>query len=43
MPWFNLAQAKTEDLKAIFAYLKSIKAINNLVPGAVPFDQLGKE
>jgi hypothetical protein len=43
MPWLNLAQAKTEDLKAIFAYLKSLTPINNLVPGAVPFDHLGKE
>lgn len=42
MPWFNLAKAKTEDLRAIFAYLKSIKPIKNLVPGVVPFDQLGE-
>jgi mono/diheme cytochrome c family protein len=27
MPWFNLTQAKDEDLKAIFAYFKSIKPI----------------
>jgi hypothetical protein len=36
MPWFNLANAKEEDLKAMFAYLKSLKPIKNLVPGAIP-------
>jgi hypothetical protein len=43
MPWFNLVNAKEEDLKSMFTYLKSIKPIKNLVPGAVPFDQLGKK
>jgi hypothetical protein len=32
MPWQNFASMKDEELKAIFAYLKSIKPINNLVP-----------
>jgi mono/diheme cytochrome c family protein len=36
MPWFNLAEAKEEDLKAIFAYLKSVKPINNPVPQPIP-------
>ena len=36
MPWFNLMHAKDQDLKAIFHYLKSIKPINNQVPGAIP-------
>lgn len=35
MPWPNLAKASDEDLAAIFAYLKSIPAINNQVPEAV--------
>jgi hypothetical protein len=42
MPWFNLTNAKEEDLKAIFAYLKSIKPIKNLVPGPVPPDKLSE-
>lgn len=33
MPWFNYVQAKDEDLKAIFAYLKSTKPVSNVVPG----------
>jgi len=36
MPWFNLATASDEDLKAIFAYLRSIKPVNNLVPAPMP-------
>jgi hypothetical protein len=43
MPWFNLINANEGDLKAIFAYLKSINPIKNLVPGAVSFEQLGKK
>jgi hypothetical protein len=36
MPWFNLANLTDEDLKSIFAYLKSIKPISNEVPLPVP-------
>jgi hypothetical protein len=36
MPWFNLTNATDEDLSAIFAYLKSIKPIENMVPAPVP-------
>jgi hypothetical protein len=36
MPWFNLANAKDEDLSAMFAYLKSIKPIQNEVPLPIP-------
>ena len=36
MPWQSYAQMDDEDLKAIFAYLKSIKPVNNLVPMAIP-------
>lgn len=42
MPWFNLAKAKDEDLKAIFVYLQSIKPVNNLVPGAIAMADLKK-
>lgn len=33
MPWFVYKNFSDEDLKAIFAFLKSTKPINNLVPG----------
>ena len=36
MPWQGYSQMPDEDLKAIFAYLKSIKPVNNLVPMAIP-------
>jgi hypothetical protein len=36
MPWQNFALMKDEELKAIFAYLKSLKPINNVVPAPVP-------
>jgi hypothetical protein len=35
MPWQNLAQATDEDLKAIFAFLKSTPPVRNRVPEAV--------
>jgi hypothetical protein len=34
MPWQEFRHATDEDLKAIFAYLKSIKPIKNVVPTA---------
>ncbi len=34
MPWQEFRNANDEDLKAIFAYLKSIKPIRNVVPTA---------
>lgn len=40
MPWFNLATATDEDLSAMFAYLKSIKPIENMVPPPVPPEEL---
>lgn len=36
MPWENFAKATDADLKAIFAYLKSIPAIRNAVPEPIP-------
>ena len=40
MPWFNLEHLADEDLKAIFAYLQSLKPIKNLVPAPIPPSQL---
>lgn len=34
MPWQNYRNIKDEDLKAIFAYLKSTKPVHNIVPAA---------
>jgi hypothetical protein len=34
MPWPEIRHATDEDLKAIFAYLKSTKPIRNVVPQA---------
>lgn len=36
MPWQDFAQMKDEELKAIFAYLKSTKPVKNVVPAAQP-------
>ena len=36
MPWFNYAKLTDADLKAIFAYLKSLKPVKNQVPASVP-------
>jgi hypothetical protein len=40
MPWSDIAKATDEDLKAIFAYLKSLPPIRNQVPDPVPPNQL---
>jgi mono/diheme cytochrome c family protein len=37
MPWPNFAIMNDEDLKAIFAYLKSTRPVNNNVPAFKPF------
>ncbi len=36
MPWDNFAKLTDDDLKAIFAYLKSLKPIENSVPAPIP-------
>jgi hypothetical protein len=36
MPTVQIGEMTDEDLKAIFAYLKSIKPIRNAVPQPVP-------
>lgn len=40
MPWQDFAQMTDDDLKSIYAYLRTIKPINNPVPLPVPPDQL---
>jgi mono/diheme cytochrome c family protein len=35
MPWFNYAKMTDDDLKAVYAYLRSIKPIENQVPDAI--------
>ncbi len=40
MPWFNFTVLKDEDASAIFAYLKSIKPVSNVVPQPIPPDQM---
>ena len=35
MPWFNYAKATDEDLRSIYAYLRSIKPVRNEVPDAI--------
>lgn len=39
MPWFNYTEMKDEDLRAIFAYLKSIKPVENVVPAPKKFEK----
>jgi mono/diheme cytochrome c family protein len=36
MPWQNLSRLNDEDLKAVFAYLQSLKPIQNKVPDPIP-------
>jgi mono/diheme cytochrome c family protein len=36
MPWFNYARMTDEDLKAVYAYLRTIKPISNHVPEPLP-------
>lgn len=42
MPWQNFGRASDEDLRAIFAYLKSTKPVDNLVPANIPPVQLAE-
>lgn len=35
MPWQNLSKLSDHDIKAMFAYLKSVKAVKNVVPQPV--------
>ena len=40
MPWQNLSHLSKEDLKCLFAYLKSLPAVNNKVPDPIPPHQI---
>ena len=40
MPWQVLGQKSDQDLKAMYAYLMSIKPINNEVPQPIPPDKM---
>jgi hypothetical protein len=40
MPWQVYANMKDEDLKAIFAYLKTTKPVENVVPGPKALSEL---
>jgi hypothetical protein len=40
MPWPNYVNMNKEDLKAIFAYLKSCKPVENVVPQPISPDKL---
>jgi mono/diheme cytochrome c family protein len=42
MPWQMYRQATDEDLKAIYAYLRSLPAIVNAVPDPIPPEKLPK-
>jgi len=36
MPWQSLAKLSDSDLKAILAYLKTVKPVQNKVPDPIP-------
>lgn len=40
MPWQNFKQMTDDDIKSIFAYLKTVKPVNNLVPSTVPPNEI---
>ncbi len=39
MPWQGIGQLPDEDIKAIWAYLHSLKPVNNAVPEPIPPQQ----
>jgi hypothetical protein len=40
MPWQVIGQKSDQDLKAMYAYLKSINPIHNEVPQPIPPDKM---
>lgn len=40
MPWQNFEKVSVDDIKAIYAYLKSIKPVSNAVPMAIAPDDI---
>lgn len=43
MPWFDIGKKTDEDLKAMYAYLKSLPPVKNAVPTAIPPTQFAKK
>jgi len=43
MPWQNIGKASDADLSAIYAYLKSTKPVDNIVPQPIAPDQIAKQ
>lgn len=39
MPWYFIRQMTDEDLRAVYAYLRSLPPVNNRVPAPVPPDE----
>jgi hypothetical protein len=39
MPWHYVGKLTDEDLRAVFAYLRTLKPVSNSVPAPVPPDQ----
>ena len=37
MPWAGIGQLTDEDLRAVFAYLRTLKPVHNAVPAPLPF------
>lgn len=42
MPWFSVKNLNDQDIKSLFAYLKSIKPVSNKVPDPVPPDMIAQ-
>ena len=42
MPWSGISSISNEDLKCIYAYLKSLRPIHNSVPQPVPPDKMAE-
>ncbi|NCU03423.1 MAG: diheme cytochrome c-553 [Chitinophagaceae bacterium] len=40
MPWSSYKNFSDEDVKAIYAFLKSTQPVENIVPAAIPFSEL---
>lgn len=40
MPWESVGKLSDEDLRAIFAYIQTLKPVKNKVPDPIPLDQL---
>ena len=36
MPWYDIGQLTDDDLRAVFAYLRTLKPVQNAVPAPVP-------